>query len=125
MNEILKELASLDSKIEASAIIKTDGTILASAISTRISDSLFSTIGINLSMISNDIIDGLNAGTLKTISVKGSEGILDLAPIDQDNPSLKNMILILFSHPSVKSGIISIAVNLIKKQVKKYFGLEK
>ncbi|MFW9879702.1 MAG: hypothetical protein ACFFG0_42045, partial [Candidatus Thorarchaeota archaeon] len=125
MNEILKELITLDSRIEASAIIKTDGTMLASAISSRISESLFSTIGINLSMIGSDIIHGLSAGTLKSISVKGSEGVLDLAPIDRESPNLKDMILILFSHPKVKSGIISVATNLIKKQIKFYLGLEK
>jgi predicted regulator of Ras-like GTPase activity (Roadblock/LC7/MglB family) len=125
MNEILKELGKLDSRIEASAIIKTDGTMLASAISARISESLFSTIGINLSMISSDILHGLSAGTLKSISVRGSEGVLDLAPIDRESPSLKDMILILFSNPEVKSGIISVAVSLIKKQIKFYLGLEK
>jgi predicted regulator of Ras-like GTPase activity (Roadblock/LC7/MglB family) len=125
MNEILNELITLDSRIEASAIIKTDGTMLASAISSRISESLFSTIGMNLSMIGEDIIHGLSAGTLKAISVKGSEGVLDLAPIDTESPNLKEMILILFSHPDVKSGIISIAINLIKKQIKFYMGLEK
>ena len=125
MNEILNELTTLDSRIEASAIIKTDGTMLASAISTRISDSLFATIGMNLSMISSDILHGLSAGSLKSISVRGTEGVLDLAPIDKESPSLKDMILILFSHPDVKSGIVSVAVNLIKKQVKYYLGLEK
>jgi predicted regulator of Ras-like GTPase activity (Roadblock/LC7/MglB family) len=125
MNEILKELGKLDSRIEASAIIKTDGTMLASAISDRISDPLFSTIGINLSMISSDILHGLSAGSLKSISVRGSEGVLDLAPIDLESSSLKDMILILFSNPEVKSGIISVAVSLVKKQIKYYLGLEK
>ena len=123
MNEILKDLVSLDSHIEATAIIKTDGTILASGISSRISETLFSTVGMNLSMIGTDIIDGLSAGTLKSISVKGSEGVLDLAPIDRESSNLKDMILILFSHPKVKSGIISVAVNIVKKQVKYYLGL--
>jgi len=125
MNEILKRLLTLDLHIEASAVIKTDGTILASAISSRISDSLFATIGINLSMIGTDIIDGLNAGSLKSISVRGTDGVLDLAPIDRDNPSVKDMILILLSHPKVKSGIISFAVNIVKKQIKTYLGLDK
>ncbi len=125
MNEILKELVNLDSNIEASAILKTDGKILASAISTRISDSLFATIAMNLSMIGTDIIEGLSAGTLKSISIQGSNGVLILAPIDKKNPSLKDMILILFSDPKIKSGIISFAVHIVKKQVKEYLGLEK
>ncbi len=125
MNEILNRLLTLDLNIEASAIIKTDGTILASATSNRISDSLFATIGMNLSMIGTDIIEGLGAGTLKTISLKATEGVLDLAPIDKNNPSVKDMFLILLSHPEVKSGIISFAVNIVKKQIKEYLGLIK
>jgi len=125
MNEILKRLITLDLNIEASAIIKTDGTILASAISSRISDSLFATIGMNLSMMGSDIIEGLDAGKLKTISVRGSEGVLDLAPIDKEDPRVKDMILIILSHPKTKSGIISFAVSIVKKQIKEYLGLQK
>ncbi|MFX1363914.1 MAG: hypothetical protein ACFFCE_13960 [Promethearchaeota archaeon] len=125
MNEILNRLLTLDLNIEASAIIKSDGTILASATSNRISDSLFATIGVNLSMIGADITEGLSAGTLKAISLKATEGVLDLAPIDKSNPSVKDMILILFSHSKVKSGIISFAISIVKKQIKEYLGLKK
>jgi len=125
MNEILKRLLTLDLNIEASALIKIDGTILASAISGRISDSLFATIGMNLSMMGSDIIEGLDAGVLKSISVRGSTGVFDLAPIDKDDPNVKDMFLIILSHSKVKSGIISFAVNIVKKQLKGYLGLEK
>ncbi len=124
MSEILNRLLSLDLNIEASAILKTDGTILASAISSRISDSLFATIGMNLSMIGTDIIEGLDAGTLKSISIKATDGVLDLAPIDKENPQVKDMFLILFSHSKVKSGIISFAINIVKKQLKDYLGFK-
>jgi len=122
MEEILKQLLSLDLHIEAAAVIKRDGKIIASAVSSRMSDSLFATIGQNLSMIGTDIIHGLSAGDLKSISVKGTSGILDLAPIDQDSELVKDMILIIFSHPKVKSGIIAFAVNIIRKQIIEYLG---
>ena len=125
MNEILTNLLTLDNHIEASAIIQKDGTILASAISSRISDSLFATIAQNLSMIGNDIIEGLNAGILTDISIKGSEGVLDLAPIDTKGKIKNEMVLIVFSHPKVKSGIIHLAANMVKKQVIQYLGLTK
>jgi len=35
------------------------------------------------------------------------------------------MILIIFSHPKIKSGIINFAVNIIKKQIKEYLGIDK
>jgi len=125
MSEILKELLKLDLHIEASAIIKKDGTILASAISSRMSDTLFATIGQNLSMIGEDIIEGLSAGKLLNISVRGSKGVVDLAPIDTENTLGNDMILIIFSTPRVKSGIINFAANIVKKQVKEYLGLGK
>lgn len=124
MNEILKNLFKIDLNIEASAIVKDDGTILASAISNRVSDTLFATIGQTLSMIGTDIVEGLNAGTLKTISLKATKGILDLAPINSKFEMTEGMFLILFSQPRVKSGVINIAVNSAKKQIKKYLGLK-
>ncbi len=125
MNEILKGLLKLDLHIEASAIIKGDGTILASAISSRISETLFATIGQNLSMIGNDIIKGLSAGTLLNISIRGTDGVLDLAPIGSKKSFGDDMILMILSHPRVKSGIIYFAVSIVKKQVKQYLGLLK
>ncbi|MEJ2294563.1 MAG: hypothetical protein P8Y23_07305 [Candidatus Lokiarchaeota archaeon] len=125
MSEILKELLKLDLHIEASAIIKKDGTILASAISSRMSDTLFATIGQNLSMIGKDIIEGLSAGKLLNISVRGSKGVVDLAPIDTENSLGNDMLLVIFSSPRIKSGIINFAANIVKKQVKQYLGIGK
>ena len=125
INEILERLLKLDLHIEASAIIKKEGTILASAVSNRISNSLFATIGMNLSMIGKDIIDGLNAGKLKSISIRGTDGVLDLAPVDTEDPNMKGMILIIFSHPKIKSGIISMAVSIIRKQIIDFLKLKK
>ena len=125
MNDILKDLLKLDLHIEASAIIKKDGTILASALSSRISDSLFATIAANLSMMGIDIIEGLSAGTLLNISLRGTDGVLDLAPISFKKLPGDDMILIIFSHPKIKSGIIHFAVSIVKKRVKQYLGLSK
>jgi predicted regulator of Ras-like GTPase activity (Roadblock/LC7/MglB family)/ribosomal protein L40E len=125
MNEILKDLLKLDLHIEASAIVKKDGTILASAISSRISDSLFATIGQSLSLIGMDVIESLSAGKLLNISLRGTNGVLDLAPIDIKTTQGSDMILIILSHPRVKSGIIHFAANIVKKQVKEYLGFSK
>ena len=125
MSEILKDLLKLDLHIEASAIIKKDGTILASALSSRISDSLFATIAANLSMMGVDIIEGLSAGTLLNMSIRGTEGVLDLAPIRFKKLPGEDMILIIFSHPKIKSGIIHFAVSIVRKRVKQYLGLSK
>ena len=82
-------------------------------------------IGQNLSMIGEDIIEGLSAGKLLNISVRGSKGVVDLAPIDTKTTLGNDMILVIFSSPRIKSGIISFAANIVKKQVKEYLGLDK
>ena len=117
LNEILKSLLTMDRYIEAAALLKTDGTILAAAISTRISDSLFATIGQNLSIIGTDIIHGLSAGDLQSISVRGSRGILDLAPFSKNSPMVKDILLMIFSNPKVRSGLLTLAVKNVEEQI--------
>ncbi|MGQ4874126.1 MAG: hypothetical protein ACP6IY_08655 [Promethearchaeia archaeon] len=124
MNEILNGLLVLDSKIQAAALIQNDGTILASAMANNITDGLFSTIARTLSIIGTDIVNGLNAGDLKSISIRGTEGLLNLAPIRFNLPYVKDIILIMFSEAKVRSGIINIAASFVKKKIKKYIGIK-
>ncbi|MHA1843418.1 MAG: hypothetical protein ACTSWE_04040 [Promethearchaeota archaeon] len=125
LNEILQKLLSLDLHIEAAAIINIDGTILASAISSMISDELFITIGKNLTDISNDIINWLKAGPLEMVSIKGKQGILDVAPLEENMPELQDLILIIFSHPKAKRGVINLAISIVKKQIFEYLGISR
>ena len=39
---------------------------------------------------------------LKSISVKGGSGVINLVPIDRENQNVRDMVLILFSEPKVK-----------------------
>ena len=124
MVDILKELLTIDNRIEAIALIQNDGTILSSILSSNVTDGLFSTIGRTLSIIGTDIINGLNAGELRSISIRGSNGLLNLAPINMDSPQVKSMFLIMFSNKRVKSGVITIASNKVKRLIKQYLGLD-
>ncbi|MHA1148880.1 MAG: hypothetical protein ACTSR8_11640 [Promethearchaeota archaeon] len=124
MVDILKELLTIDNRIEAIALIQNDGTILSSILSSNITDGLFSTIGRTLSIIGTDIISGLNAGELRSISIRGTDGLLNLAPINMDSLHVKSMFLIMFSNKRVKSGVITIASNKVKRLIKQYLGLD-
>jgi predicted regulator of Ras-like GTPase activity (Roadblock/LC7/MglB family) len=117
LNEILLNLSRLDQNIEATAIINTDGAILASALSQRVSDSLFSTIGRTLTTIGRDIINALDNGDLKSITINGSKGKFSLAPI------MKDTLLLILSRARAKTGIIHIAAAQAKKQFKSYLGI--
>ncbi len=115
LNDIIINLTELDLNIEASALVNSNGDILASAYSRYISESLISTIAQTLARISQDMISSLDSGDLKFISIQGTRGILFMAPI------MKNVFLLLLTSPESKSGVINIAKLLVKKQITLYF----
>ena len=117
INEILLNLSRLDQNIEATAVINNEGTILASALSERVSDSLFSTIGKTLTTIGLDVVMALNTGELKSITINGTLGKFSIAPIMTDT------LLLLLAGPRTRAGIIHIAAAQAKKQFKNYLGI--
>ncbi len=114
LDEILRNISRLDKNIEASAIINPDGVILSSALSGRVNDSLFASIGKTLSVLGNDIVNALNTGALKSVTINGTHGKFSLAPIVSD------VLLLILIGPRGKTGIIHLAVSLFKKQFKSY-----
>ncbi|MHA1734560.1 MAG: roadblock/LC7 domain-containing protein, partial [Promethearchaeota archaeon] len=117
MNDILVRLIEIDPYIEASSLVKRDGTILASAISRRITDTLFATIATTLGRIGEDMIRAVESGEMKYISLHGETGILYLAPV------LKDILLVILTSPRSKSGIVNVAVHKVRGLLRQYLGL--
>lgn len=115
LNEILISLSEIDLNIEASALVNIDGSILASATSKRITESLISTIGNTFGTISQDIISSLGSGNLQFASLQGSQGFLFMALV------MKNVFLILLTSTDSKSGVINIAKVRVKKQLELFY----
>lgn len=115
LDDILINLSQLDMNIEASALVKTNGEIIASAISERIDEFLISTITNTLGTISQDVIASLESGDLKFISIFATKGILFLSPI------MKNLFLVLYTTSEAKIGLINLAKMVVKKKIEMYF----
>jgi predicted regulator of Ras-like GTPase activity (Roadblock/LC7/MglB family) len=118
MNDILKDLGRIDPNIEASSIIRQDGTILAAATSHRLNESLLSVIAGTLSNISRDVMQAMEAGKLKFTSIHGTQGILFLAPLFAD------MLLIVYTNPLSRPGVINVASHRVRAQLMKYMGMK-
>jgi len=118
MNDILTDLARIDPNIDASSIIRQDGTILAAATSRRLNENLLSVITGTLSTISRDVVQAMEAGKLKFTSIHGTQGILFLAPLFAD------MFLIVYTNPLCRPGVINVASHRVKAQLMKYMGLK-
>jgi predicted regulator of Ras-like GTPase activity (Roadblock/LC7/MglB family) len=115
LDDILINLSQLDLNIEASALVKTSGEIIASAISERIDEFLISTITNTLGTISQDVISSLESGDLKFISLFATKGILFLSPI------MKNVFLVLYTTSEAKIGLINLARMVVKKKIEMYY----
>ncbi|HMF32315.1 MAG TPA: hypothetical protein VKK79_12920, partial [Candidatus Lokiarchaeia archaeon] len=118
LSDILLELSHIDPNIEASSLVRRDGTILAAASSRRLDDNLIATIAGTLSTISSDIIGATEAGKHKYTAIHGTQGILFIAPLLQD------IYLIVFTSPLSRPGVINVATHRVKAQLKKYLGLK-
>jgi predicted regulator of Ras-like GTPase activity (Roadblock/LC7/MglB family) len=119
LSDILLDLSHVDPNIEASSLVRQDGTILAAASSRRLNDNLLATIAGTLSIISSDIMQATEAGKHKFTAIHGTQGILFIAPLLQD------IFLIVFTSPLSRPGVINVATHRVKAQLKKYLGMNK
>jgi len=117
LNDILRELIKVDPVIKASALVKRDGTIIASAISSTLSDSLISIIATTVVNIAKDIIFATESGELKYITLGGTNGIIHLVPI------LADIFLVILTGANSKQGIVNVVAKNVEKGVKKYLNL--
>ncbi|MHA1681495.1 MAG: roadblock/LC7 domain-containing protein [Promethearchaeota archaeon] len=117
LNDILKDLVKIDPYIKVSALVKRDGTILASAISTQVSDDLIVVIATTVSNIAKDIVFATSTGELKYISIAGTEGVTHLVPIVAD------IYLVILSGSGSKRGVIEVIARHVEKMTKQYLNV--
>ncbi|MBN2153881.1 MAG: hypothetical protein JW839_20660, partial [Candidatus Lokiarchaeota archaeon] len=117
LGDVLRDLIKIDPVIKASALVKRDGTILASAISSTLSDSLIAIIATTVTTVGSDIIFATDAGELKYITFGGTTGIVHVVP------TIGDIFLIILTGPNSKQGIISVVARQVEKGVRNYLNL--
>lgn len=117
LTDILKDIVKIDQFIKSSALVKRDGTILASGITTQISDSLIGIIATTVSNIAKDVTFATDSGDLKYITFAGSKGIVHLVPVVPD------IYLVILTGEKSKRGVIEVIAKHVEKSVKQYLNL--
>lgn len=117
LGDVLRDLIKIDPVVKASALVKRDGTILASAISSALSDSLVAIIATTVTTVGSDIMFATESGELKYITFGGTAGIIHIVP------TLSDIFLIILTGPNSKQGIISVVAKQVEKGVKTYLNL--
>ncbi len=105
--EHLKELNKLDRTLEASAIIRyRDHSVLASATSTRTSESLMVTITSTIYDICADSVKALGGGKIRILNITAENITMLLSPVNEDT------VLIVVTNPKSNVGLISMYMEI-------------
>lgn len=111
--EFLRGLNRLDRFLEASAVVKKDGSLLASAHSTRAKPEMMTTISSTLFSISEDSIRAISGGKIRSVSIMAETCVLMLSPINEDT------ILLLVTSPKSNLGLLSMQSEVVSQNIAK------
>ncbi len=111
--EFLRGLNRLDRSLEASAVVKKDGTLLASAHSTRAKPEMMTTISSTLFSISEDSIRAISGGKIRAVTIMAETCVLMLCPINDDT------ILLLVTSPKSNLGLLSMQSEMVSQNIAK------
>ncbi len=109
--EFLRGLNRLDRNLEASAVVRRDGSLLASAHSSRVKPNMMATICSTLFGIAEDSIRAISGGKMRIITITAQTSVLMLKPINEDT------ILLLVTSPNSNIGLISMNSELVAQNI--------
>ncbi|MHA1267506.1 MAG: roadblock/LC7 domain-containing protein [Candidatus Helarchaeota archaeon] len=112
--QFLRELNKLDRTLEASAVVRTDGTLLASAHSSRAKPEMMATISSTLYSIAKDSVHAISGGKMRMVTITAENSVLMLTGIDT------NTVLILVTSPKSNLGLISMYSELVAQNIAKF-----
>ncbi|NVM55405.1 MAG: roadblock/LC7 domain-containing protein [Candidatus Helarchaeota archaeon] len=112
--QFLRGLNKLDRNLEASAVVKRDGTLLASAHSSRAKPEMMATISSTLYGIAKDSIRAISGGKMRMVSIMAEQSVLMLTKVNEDT------ILLIVTSPKSNIGLISMYSELIAQNISKF-----
>jgi len=113
LKELLRSLNKLDKLLEASAIMRRDGTILSSAVSNKYNEDMMSMVAMNIFDIAADSIKALSGGNLKLLHLMADNALVLLSWINNQT------VLILITSPKSQVGLISMYSQLVSQKIDK------
>jgi len=112
--EFLRGLNRLDRFLEASAVVKKDGTLLASAHSTRAKPEMMRTISSTLFGIAEDSIRAISGGKMRIVTIIAEQVVLMLRPVNEDT------CLLLITSPKSNLGLLLTQSELVSQNIAKF-----
>ncbi len=109
--EFLRGLNRLDKNLEASAVVRRDGSLLASAHSSRVKPEMMATITSTLFGIAEDSVRAISGGKMRIVTITAQQITLMLRPINDET------ILLLATGPNSNIGLITMKSELVAQNI--------
>jgi len=114
LKNILNELESIDPEIEASAVIRSDGLLMASSFRTDLDKNLVAAMNAAILNIGNRVTSELKRGNLQELIIRADRGLIVLVN------SGKDTILSTISKPDSNLGLILFEMKKAANKIKDF-----
>ncbi len=111
LDELLRLLAGTSADIEATAIISTDGLVMASRVPGAIDDDRLGAISAAMLSLGDRAASELGRGALEQVLVKGEQGYIMLIHAGPDS------VLTVLTRSTAKLGLIFLDIKRVARQV--------
>lgn len=111
LEKILKEMEASDPDIEASAVVRTDGLVMASALPKSADEGLIAAMSAAILNIGSRALSELAKGELEKIIVSGSRGDITIIGIG------KGAVLSAITRPGANIGLLLVEMARAREKI--------
>ncbi|MEM2331269.1 MAG: roadblock/LC7 domain-containing protein [Candidatus Jordarchaeales archaeon] len=111
LEKILKEMEAADPDIEASAIVRTDGLVMASALPKSADEGLIAAMSAAILNIGSRALSELAKGELEKIIVSGDKGDITIVGVG------KEAVLSAITRPGANIGLLLVEMARAREKV--------
>ncbi|MEM1884366.1 MAG: roadblock/LC7 domain-containing protein [Candidatus Jordarchaeales archaeon] len=111
LEKILKEMEASDPDVEASAIVRTDGLVMASALPKSADEGLIAAMSAAILNIGSRALSELAKGELEKIIVSGNKGDITIIGVG------KEAVLSAITRPGANIGLLLVEMARAKEKV--------
>ena len=113
LNTVLEEMETKDPEIEGSLLLRTDGLVLASAVSEGIDRDLAAAMGASILNVGGRVLEELRKGTIENVIVRGSDGVVMIIAVASD------VVFAAIAKKNANLGLMLVEMKRISGKIRK------
>ncbi|MGQ4892828.1 MAG: roadblock/LC7 domain-containing protein [Candidatus Njordarchaeia archaeon] len=113
LEKILKEMHDKNRDIDGSAILRTDGLVIASVLAEKLDRDLVAAMAASLLNVSSRVLEELAKGNVEDVVVRGSDGVVALISV---NPEA---VLATMAKKNANLGLLIVTMKKARDKINK------